>query len=166
MFDLKTSLKNAALRFSRTSERQRRSDAGKSRLDPSMQRELADLLRAHDRPSISAIVARLNSRARALRVRVPSRASIYNFMPRCPPHHYAIGGLPDAVCASLYNLGPSGRISGPHVVFYAFQHGELRAISFASGLPWIDLYLADRMRGWRTHSQGLLRAVLKYRGIE
>jgi len=130
-----------------------------------MQRELAVLLRVHDRPSITAIQTRLKSRARTLRVRAPSRASIYNFIPRCPPHQYAIAGLPESVRASLYNLGPTGRISGPHVVFYVFQYGELRAITFASGLPWIDLYLADRMRGWRTHSHGLLRAVLRHRNI-
>lgn len=130
-----------------------------------MQRDLEELLRAHERPSVTAILARLRSRARSLGVRAPSRASIYNFMPRCPPHRYAIARLPEPVRASLYNLGPTGQISGPHVVFYAFQYGDLRAISFASGLPWIDLYLADRMRGWRAHSQGLLRAVLKYRGI-
>ena len=100
--------------------------------------------------------------ARALGVR--PCASIYKFIDRCPPHEYQIASLPDAVRAALYNLGPNGLVPGHQIAFYAFQHGNLDAISFASGLPWIDLYLADHMRGWRERC-GLLRAVLVYRKI-
>lgn len=129
-----------------------------------MQRELASLLRKHDRPSIAEIQRHLTKRARALRVRAPSRASIYNFFPRCAPHRYAISELPEWVRAALYNL-TTGTVPGHQLVFYAFQYGDSRAMCFAASLPWSDLYLADRMRGWRERSHGLLRAVMRFRAI-
>ncbi len=129
-----------------------------------MQRELAQMLRGHDRPSMTEVKRRLQQRAKILRVRAPSRASIYNFLPRCPPHRYAIAELPEWVRAALYNL-TTGTVPGHQLVFYAFQYGDSRAMCFAASLPWIDLYLADRMRGWRARSHGLLRAAMKYRAI-
>lgn len=98
-------------------------------------------------------------------VGTPSRATIYNFIARCPPHEYAIGELPTYVREALYNLASTGKVPGHQLTFYAFQYGDLRAASFAAGLPWLDLYQADRMRGWRPHSHGLLRAVLRRRAI-
>jgi hypothetical protein len=51
------------------------------------------------------------------------------------------------------------------VAFAAFNYGDVHAISFASGLPWLALYQADRVRGWRPKSHALLRAVMADRGI-
>jgi hypothetical protein len=69
------------------------------------------------------------------------------------------------VQGALYNLGPTGQVPGHQLVFHAFQHGDTRAMSFAAGLPWLDLYQAQRMRGWRARSRGLLDAVMRRRGI-
>jgi hypothetical protein len=130
-----------------------------------MQRELVRLLHGRDRPAIDSLLAETRARARALRIEAPSRASIYNFMKRCPPHRYAIASLPEPVRKALYNVDPEGTILGHQLAFYAFQHGDLRAACFAAGLPWIDLYLADGLRGWRERSHALLRSVLRFREI-
>ncbi|MCA9620764.1 MAG: hypothetical protein KC731_17190 [Myxococcales bacterium] len=76
--------------------------------------------------------------------------------------------LPEAVTRSLYNLAPGSdqeTLPGDVVAFYAFNHGEPRALSFASGLPWLCLIRAERRAGWRPKSRALLRAVMRYRGI-
>jgi hypothetical protein len=130
-----------------------------------MQRALVRLLHGQDRPEIETLIGETRRRARSLKMKAPSRASIYNFMKRCPPHRYSIAGLPEPVRDALYNLPADGVVPGHQLAFYAFQHGDTRAMCFASGLPWIDLYLADGMRGWRERSHGLLRAVLRYRQI-
>lgn len=54
---------------------------------------------------------------------------------------------------------------GPQLAFYCLNYGSLAAISYAAGLPWLDLYQAGRLRGWRPRSRGLLDAVLRARGI-
>ena len=102
---------------------------------------------------------------RRRRLRAPARATVYRFIERCPPHRYRIEDLPPPVQAALYNLGPDGDVPGHQLAFHAFQHGDTAAMSFAAGLPWLDLYQADRMRGWRPRSHGLLRAVLRRRSI-
>ena len=98
-------------------------------------------------------------------IRPPSRATIYNFIPQCPPHVYVIADLPAHVRDALYNLDAGGTVPGHQLAFYAFQYGDTRAACFAAGLPWLDLWQADRMRGWRARSHGLLRAVLTQRAI-
>jgi len=98
-------------------------------------------------------------------LRAPSRATIYNFIARCPDHQYEIPGLPDYVRTALYNLDPAGTVPGHQLAFYAFQYGDTRAACFASGLPWLDLDHASRMRGWRPRTIGLLHAVMRHRGI-
>ncbi len=111
------------------------------------------------------VLAELQRFCRRRRLRVPSRATIYNAIPRVPPHVYSIPELPVHVRDALYNLDPRGKVPGHQLAFYAFQYGDTRAASFAAGLPWLDLYQADKLRGWREHSHGLLRAVLVYRAI-
>jgi hypothetical protein len=56
-------------------------------------------------------------------------------------------------------------VPGHQLAFYCFDYGSLAAISFAAGLPWLDLYQARRMRGWRPRSFGLLAAVMRRRGL-
>ena len=86
---------------------------------------------------------------------------------RCPVCNtiYSVPELPVHVRDALYNLDLEGTVPGHQLAFYAFQYGDTRAMSFAAGLPWLDLYQADRMRGWRPRSHGLLRAVLAHRAI-
>jgi hypothetical protein len=65
----------------------------------------------------------------------------------------------------LYNLGPTGTVPGHQLAFYCFNYGSLAAVSYAAGLPWLDLHQARRLQGWRPRSRGLLDAVMRVRGI-
>jgi len=78
---------------------------------------------------------------------------------------YRWADLPAAVQRSLHNLDEDTWVPARQVVFAAFNYGDVHAISFASGLPWLALYQADRVRGWRPKSHALLRAVMTGRGI-
>ena len=72
--------------------------------------------------------------------------------------------LPTPVVDALYNIAPDGRVPGHQLAFHCFNYGSLGAISYAAGLPWLDLYQARRMRGWRPRSFGLLLAVMRTAG--
>ena len=98
-------------------------------------------------------------------MRAPSRATLYQLMATTPPASQSIAELPPAVRAALYNLSDSGEVPGHQLAFYCFNYGGIEAMSFAAGLPWLALYQAARMRGWRARSRGLLAAVLSARGI-
>lgn len=134
-------------------------------MDPRVARELHRLLRGQDRPSIAVVRDHLARFCAQRGWKAPSRATIYNAIPRVPPHVYAIADLPEYVREALYNLDARGSVPGHQLAFHAFQYGDTRAMSFAAGLPWLDLFQADRLRGWRPRSHGLLRAVLVYRAI-
>ncbi|MBI3178415.1 MAG: hypothetical protein HYZ27_02065 [Deltaproteobacteria bacterium] len=164
-FDLARSLEAAAARFGPRTERTPRADRGASRLDPRVERRLHALLRGQDRPAIATVVAELRRFCGPRRLRAPSRATVYNAIARVPSHAYAFAELPAYVRDALYNLDGSATVPGHQLAFYAFQYGDTRAMSFAAGLPWIDLVHADHLRGWRPRSHGLLRAVLARRGI-
>lgn len=97
-------------------------------------------------------------------LRVPSRGSLYAAFDSIEGHAYDIVSLPPAAAQCLYNLPREGRVSGRQLVFYCLNYGSLTALSFAAGLPWLDLHQARRLRGWRTRSRGLLEAVLRVRG--
>lgn len=99
-------------------------------------------------------------------LRPPSRAGLYNALSRIPGHTYRVELLPPHVREALYNLAPGGEVPGSQLVFYCFNYGSLAAASYAAGLPWLDLYQAMRLRGWRPRSRGLLRAALRTRGIK
>ena len=96
-------------------------------------------------------------------LRPPSRAGLYNQLPRIPGHTYEVGSLPPHVKAALYNLGPNGEVPGHQLAFYCFNYGSLAAVSYAAGLPWLDLYQALHLRGWRPRSRGLLQAAMRVR---
>ena len=98
-------------------------------------------------------------------VRPPSRASLYNTFSRIEGHCYSIALLPDHVAATLYNLTPAGDVPGHQLAFHCFNYGLVPAISYAASLPWLDLYQAARVRGWRPRSRGLLMAVMRARRI-
>ena len=67
--------------------------------------------------------------------------------------------------SALYNLAPESEVPAHQVAFYCFNYGDLAAASFAAGLPWLALYQAARLPGWRARSRGLLEATLRVRNI-
>jgi len=114
---------------------------------------------------MAALQRRVGAICAAAGLRMPSRASLYNAFATIEGHSYAIESLPPAVAGVLYNLGPVGKVPGHQLAFYCFNYGSLAAVSYAAGLPWLDLYQARRLRGWRPRSRGLLAAVMRVRGI-
>jgi hypothetical protein len=108
---------------------------------------------------------RLADLCAARRVRPPARATLYNAFPRIEGHRYAVPALPAPVADALYNLGPGATVPGHQLAFHCFNYGSLPAVSFAAGLPWLDLYQARRLRGWRPRGRGLIDAVMRRRGI-
>jgi hypothetical protein len=108
---------------------------------------------------------RLAERCAAEGIKPPVRASLYNVLARIEGHSYAMADLPAPAASALYNLSPADRIPGHQLAFYCFNYGSLAAISYAAGLPWLDLYQARVLRGWRPRSAGLLEAVIRARGI-
>ncbi len=95
----------------------------------------------------------------------PSRATIYKLLLTLPGPEYRAGNLPESVQRALYNLAPESIVPGRQVAFYCFNYGDLPALSFAAGLPWIALYQALRMPGYRKKSRGLIEAVCAARRI-
>ncbi len=118
-----------------------------------------------DRPPMVAVERAVNDLCAWHGQRPPARASLYNALPRFEGHSYDRASLPAHVRHALYNLEPQGRIRGAQLAYYCFNYGTLPAVSFAAGLPWLDLYQASWLRGWRPRSRGLLNAVLKARRI-
>ncbi|MCK5800688.1 MAG: hypothetical protein KAI47_26055 [Deltaproteobacteria bacterium] len=166
-FNLQRSFENAARRLGPTPVKQRkeRADRGHFRLSPAIMRGLAELLEGQEYPGIGSIQAELATTCETLGLVSPSRATIYKVMLRHEGGSYRLDKLPAAVQQALYNLSTESIVPGAQLAFYVFNYGNLAAIQWASGLPWLPLYQAQRMRGWRTKSQGLLRAVAATRGI-
>ena len=165
MFDILDSQRRAQQRLTRTSTRRRRSDAGHSRLRPPVLAELRAAALGMDRPRLSAIQRRLARVCVRHGLKMPSRASVYNTISRIEGHEYEVSALPAGVREGLYNLSANSSVPGRQLVFYCFNYGSVAAASYAAGLPWLDLYQAERLRGWRPRSLGLLRAVMAVRGI-
>ena len=86
-------------------------------------------------------------------------------MARLPTPGHRVGDLPEAVRSALYNLDDETTVPGTQLAFYCFNYGGPTALSFAAGLPWLSLYQASRLRGWRRKSKGVLRAVMRVRRI-
>jgi Mu DNA binding, I gamma subdomain len=153
----------ARKRLAAVSSRRRRSDAGRSRMRPELLAELRGLVLATDRPSMTAIHRRLTAFASERGWRPPARATLYAALSTLEGSRYEIDRLPPSVQAALYNLAPGAVVPGHQLAFYCFNYGSLAAMSFAAGLPWLDLYQAGRSRGWRARSRGLLQATLRAR---
>lgn len=96
---------------------------------------------------------------------MPTRATLYNALTMLDGHRYPVSSLPVHVASALYNIAPDATVPGAQLAFYCFNYGTLGAVSYAAGLPWLDLHLARRLRGWRPRSRGLLEAVLRARGV-
>jgi len=165
MFDLGESQREAITRLSRTSTRQRRSDAGRSRLPPVVLAEIRSLILGMERPPMVAIQRHIANVCAERGLKTPSRATLYAALLRIPGNEYDVPGLPRHVRESLYNVAPTATLPGHQLAFYGFNYGSLAAASYAAGLPWLDLYQAARLRGWRPRSFGLLMAAMRARGI-
>lgn len=135
------------------------------RIRPEALADLQRLVGRHERPSMAALQRDLARRCARRGLRPPSRAFFYNALVRLEVHSYRISELPQAVRQSLYNLAPDATVPGRQLAFACFNYGSLAAVSFASGLPWLDLYQARRLRGWRPRSRGLIDAAMLARGI-
>lgn len=108
---------------------------------------------------------RLDAACRKHGLRPPARATLYNALAKIPGHTYQASQLPRHVGEALYNLAPDAEVPGHQLVFYCFNYGSLAAASYAASLPWLDLYQASFLRGWRPRSRGLLRAAMRARAI-
>lgn len=168
-FNLKESIANAEKRLGQgqfeQSKRKRRSDIGQSRLPKALEAKLVALLSRHERPTVNALRQQLTSFCKRRGYRTPSRSRIYKAMQETHGPRYHIEQLPHDVRAALYNLPQEGNVPGHQLVFYALNYGNIRAVMYASGLPWLALYQAYRLGGWRPKSRGLLRAVMRVRRI-
>ena len=166
MFDLRASLERARARLGDDPPSRRpRSDKGRSRLDPRVRDTLDELLLGQERPSVREIQAAVGEHCGTLGLRPPARATIYHAMDRAVPRSYDIARLPVAARESLYNLDATGSVPGHQLAFYCLNYGGLAAASFAAGLPWLALYQAARLPGWRRRSRGVLDAILLVRRI-
>ena len=165
-FNLQSSLDRAEKRMGQvTTSRRRRSDRGCPRLVPEVNSKLEDLLRGQDRIPVRAIQRALGEYCTDRDLRPPARATIYESMARAPAGSYSIADLPRAAREALYNLEANGTVPGHQLAFYCLNYGGLGAVSFAAGLPWLALYQADLLPGWRARSHGLLKAIRRARGI-
>jgi hypothetical protein len=127
--------------------------------------KLSELLQGQERPRVRTIMQRLSDHCAARGLRAPARATIYQSMERMPPRSYDVTSLPEAAQGALYNLVGTRQVPGHQLAFYCLNYGGLEAISFAAGLPWLALYQAARMPGWRRRSSGLLEAIRRVRKI-
>ena len=165
-FNLEESLRRAERRFSdRPGSRRPRRDRGRSRLALELETELERLLRGQERPPVRVLMERLGRYCRANGLNRPARATVYKAMTRTPPRGHTVTDLPSPVQEALYNLRGTAEVPGHQLAFYCLNYGDLAAISFAAGLPWLALYQAARLPGWRPRSRGLLGAILRTRGI-
>jgi hypothetical protein len=170
VFDLELSQIQAEKRFKKIEpeparSRQPRSDRGLVRMAPEALDFLRKRLLAYERPNLLSLIQELTRFCERKKLPCPSRASIYKLLDRIEGHRYLASQLPPAVRMALYNLAPDAVVPGHQVAFYCFNYGDLSAVCFASGMPWLDLHQARRLRGWRLKSRGLLEAVCHTRKI-
>jgi len=142
-----------------------RSDAGKPRIAPGALDCVAAVLGGQERPGMGDVMKKIAAMCRARRLAPPSRATIYKLMAVVRRPAYRFDELPAAARAALYNSGPGCDVPGHQVAFYCFNYGGTEAMSFAAGLPWLAIYQAMRLPGWRAKSRGLIEAVAFARGI-
>ena len=142
-----------------------RSDRGRSRLDPEVLACVTEALTGQERPRTREILAEISRGCRARALEPPSRATVYKLMAGFSGPAFVVGDLPPEVQAALYNLTPESEVPPHQIAFACFNHGDLRAVSFAAGLPWLAIHQALRLREYRKKSRGLLEAVARVRGI-
>jgi hypothetical protein len=114
---------------------------------------------------MKALLHRLRERCRQVGRRPPARATVYKMLATLPTPALRVASLPRGVQAALYNLDPEGEVPAHQVAFYCFNYGDVRAMSYAAGLPWLAIYQARRLPGYRPRSRGLVEAVARVRRI-
>lgn len=114
---------------------------------------------------MSELLSNVAATCRGKGLAPPSRASVYKLLATLPTPRYKVAELPIPVREALYNLTGDSEVPAHQVAFYCFNYGDLAAISFAAGLPWLALYQAARLPGYRSRSRGLVDAVMRTRGI-
>ena len=167
-FNLQESLARAEKRLGpsrNTVGKRRRSDRGVSRLDPKVIDRLALVASEKERPRMIDMMRDLAAICAKARITPPSRATVYKLLDKLPVPSYAVGDLPEAVRDALYNLGRTYEVPAHQLAFYCFNYGTIDAVSFAAGLPWLAIYQALRLPGYREKSRGLALAVARARGI-
>jgi hypothetical protein len=145
--------------------RKSRSDRGTPRISAEVLAVLVEACAGYDRPGMSELLSRVRAICRAEGLAPPSRASVYKLLATLALPRYKIANLPPSVRNALYNLTEETEVPAHQLAFYCFNYGDGAAISFAAGLPWLALYQAARMPGYRSRSRGLIEAVLRARGI-
>ena len=164
VLDLDASIRRAEKRLGK-SVRKVRSDRGRPRLDLGVLECLVEVLGGQEQPSGRELIGELAKRCLDRGLDVPSRATVYKMMRTLVCGTRRMGDLPGPVRAALYNVAEDADVPEHLIVFHCFNHGDVAAISYASGMPWLALYQAARMRGFRARSRGLLRSVLRTRGM-
>ncbi|MEO8683022.1 MAG: hypothetical protein ABI665_28510 [Vicinamibacterales bacterium] len=119
----------------------------------------------HDRPRMADLLSAVDELCKREGLKVPSRASVYKLLAILPTPVLRVADLPQAVHDALYNLTGESQVPAHQVAFYCFNYGDLAAMSFAAGLPWLALYQAGRVPGFRPRSRGLFEAVARARGV-
>jgi len=126
---------------------------------------LGEAAGGYDRPPMADVLRQVGERCRTGGLAPPSRATLYKLLATLPTPIYRVAELPPAVRNALYNLTADSEVPAHQVAFYCFNYGDCAAMSFAAGLPWLALYQAQRMPGYRDKSRGLLDAVARARGL-
>jgi len=168
VFDLEASLKRAEKLLGAAREestRRRRSDRGASRLPVEVIAEVRRLAGGQVRPRMTDLIEDVGRFCKDRRLRPVSRAALYRLLERLDAHRYLVDELPRDVRLTLHNVDPAARVPGAQLAFHCLNYGGLRAMSFAAGLPWLDLHQARLKRGWRSKSRGILEALCRARGI-
>ena len=111
------------------------------------------------------LMRQLADRCRIEGLESPSRATLYKILAMLPTPRFRVADLRPAVRDALYNLVSGSDVPAHQLAFYCFNYGNVAAISFAAGLPWLALYQARRLPGFRAKSRGLLEAVARARGL-
>ena len=114
---------------------------------------------------MAEILVQVGRRCRREGVGPPSRATVYKLLKSLPTRTYRVSHLPPRVRHALYNLGPESDVPAHQLAFYCFNYGDLAAVSFAAGLPWLAVHQALLLPGYRARSRGLIEAVARTRGI-
>jgi hypothetical protein len=135
------------------------------RIDPRILAILVEACGGYDRPGMSELLARVSETCRGKGLGPPSRASVYKWLATLPTPRFRVADLPPSVRDALYNLTDDSEVPAHQLAFSCFNYGDLAAVSFAAGLPWLALYQAARLPGYRPRSRGLLEAVLRARGL-
>ena len=111
------------------------------------------------------ILLRVDGECRREGLAPPSRATVYKLLDSAPCPTLRKGDLPASVQAALYNLDAGSEVPAHQVAFCCFNYGDLRAMCYAAGLPWLALHQALRLAGYRAKCRGPLEAVAAARRI-